>query len=79
MPIQASTLNHTLSTPNKLFECPPRAYRLCERPPEMHWIVLGDPEGLSASSATILRRGRRARSRPCCAAARRMATRAPAA
>jgi glycosyltransferase involved in cell wall biosynthesis len=46
MPIQASTLNHALSTPNKLFECLAAGVPVVASDfPEMHRIVLGDPEG----------------------------------
>lgn len=46
MPIQASTLNHALSTPNKLFECLAAGVPVVASDfPEMRRIVLGDPDG----------------------------------
>ena len=44
--IQASTLNHALSTPNKLFECLAAGVPVVASDfPEMRRIVLGDPTG----------------------------------
>jgi len=46
MPIQASTLNHRLSTPNKLFECLAAGTPVVVSDfPDMRRIVLEDPEG----------------------------------
>jgi glycosyltransferase involved in cell wall biosynthesis len=46
MPIQASTLNHRLSTPNKLFEALAAGVPVVVSDfTEMHRIVLGDPDG----------------------------------
>ena len=46
MAIQASTLNHRLSTPNKLFECLAAGVPVVASDfPEMRRIVLGDPDG----------------------------------
>jgi glycosyltransferase involved in cell wall biosynthesis len=46
MPIQRSTLNHYLSTPNKLFECLAAGVPVVASDfPEMHRIVLDDPDG----------------------------------
>ena len=46
MPIQASTLNHSMSTPNKLFECLAAGVPVVVSDfPEMHRIVLDDPDG----------------------------------
>lgn len=46
MPIQASTLNHFLSTPNKLFECLAAGVPVVTSDfPAMRRIVLGDPLG----------------------------------
>jgi glycosyltransferase involved in cell wall biosynthesis len=46
MPIQASTLNHRLSTPNKLFECLAAGTPVVVSDfPDMRRIVLGDPDG----------------------------------
>jgi glycosyltransferase involved in cell wall biosynthesis len=46
MPIQASTLNHRLSTPNKLFECLAAGVPVVASDfPEMRRIVLGNPGG----------------------------------
>jgi len=46
MPIQASTLNHALSTPNKLFECLAAGVPVVASDlPEMRRIVVGDPDG----------------------------------
>jgi glycosyltransferase involved in cell wall biosynthesis len=46
MPIQASTLNHKLSTPNKLFECLAAGVPVVASDfPEMRRIVVGDPDG----------------------------------
>jgi glycosyltransferase involved in cell wall biosynthesis len=46
MPIQASTLNHSLSTPNKLFECLAAGVPVVASDfPEMRRIVLDDPDG----------------------------------
>jgi glycosyltransferase involved in cell wall biosynthesis len=46
MPIQPSTLNHILSTPNKLFECLAAGVPVVVSDlPEMRRIVLDDPDG----------------------------------
>ena len=46
MPIQASTLNHRLSTPNKLFECLAAGTPVVVSDfPDMRRIVLDDPDG----------------------------------
>ncbi len=46
MAIQRSTLNHYLSTPNKLFECLAAGVPVVASDfPEMHRIVLDDPDG----------------------------------
>jgi glycosyltransferase involved in cell wall biosynthesis len=46
MPIQASTLNHRLSTPNKLFECLAAGTPVVVSDfPDMRRIVLEDPDG----------------------------------
>jgi glycosyltransferase involved in cell wall biosynthesis len=46
MPIQTSTLNHYLSTPNKLFECLAAGVPVVASDfPEMRRIVLGNPTG----------------------------------
>ena len=46
MPIQGSTLNHVLSTPNKLFECLAAGVPVVVSDlPEMRRIVLDDPDG----------------------------------
>jgi len=46
MPIQASTLNHRLSTPNKLFECLAAGVPVVASDfPEMRRIVIDDPAG----------------------------------
>lgn len=46
MPIQASTLNHRLSTPNKLFECLAAGVPVVASDfPEMRRIVIDDPLG----------------------------------
>ena len=46
MPIQSSTLNHAMSTPNKLFECLAAGVPVVVSDfPEMHRIVLDDPDG----------------------------------
>jgi glycosyltransferase involved in cell wall biosynthesis len=46
MPIQTSTLNHYLSTPNKLFECLAAGVPVVASDfPEMRRIVLGNPDG----------------------------------
>ena len=46
MPIQPSTLNHRLSTPNKLFECLAAGVPVVVSDfPEMRRIVLDDPDG----------------------------------
>ena len=46
MAIQASTLNHRLSTPNKLFECLAAGVPVVASDfPEMHRIVIDDPDG----------------------------------
>jgi len=46
MPIQASTLNHALSTPNKLFECLAAGVPVVASDfPEMRRIVMEDPDG----------------------------------
>jgi glycosyltransferase involved in cell wall biosynthesis len=46
MPIQPSTLNHVLSTPNKLFECLAAGVPVVVSDlPEMRRIVLDDPDG----------------------------------
>lgn len=46
MPIQASTLNHRLSTPNKLFECLAAGVPVVASDfPEMRRIVVEDPAG----------------------------------
>ena len=46
MPIQPSTLNHRLSTPNKLFECLAAGVPVVASDfPEMHRIVIDDPDG----------------------------------
>ena len=46
MPIQASTLNHYLSTPNKLFECVAAGTPIVASDfPAMSEVVLGDPAG----------------------------------
>ncbi len=62
MPIQASTLNHALSTPNKLFECLAAGVPVVASDfPEMRRIVIDDPDGPlgelcdSSSAADIAR------------------------
>lgn len=46
MPIQPSTLNHRLSTPNKLFECLAAGVPVVTSDfPEMRRIVIDDPDG----------------------------------
>jgi glycosyltransferase involved in cell wall biosynthesis len=46
MPIQASTLNHVLSTPNKLFECLAAGVPVAASDfPTMRRIVMDDPDG----------------------------------